>query len=119
VITGLHGAPPCATTTRSPVSTGTGPQTQGPPCWTADPELFFAETPASVEAAKQLCAACPIRARCLAEAVDRCEPCGVWGGELFDGGAIVPRKRPRGRPRNVDRQRDAAWHAAHQLTSVA
>lgn len=68
-----------------------------------DPELFFAEAPADVELAKALCADCPIRRVCLAGALERREPWGVWGGELFVRGVIVPRKRPRGRPRkNVD-----------------
>jgi WhiB family redox-sensing transcriptional regulator len=64
-----------------------------------DPELFFAEAPADVELAKALCAECPIRRACLAGALERGEPWGVWGGELFVRGVIVPRKRPRGRPR--------------------
>lgn len=64
-----------------------------------DPDLFFAEAPADVEAAKALCAGCPMRASCLAGALDRREPWGVWGGELFVDGLVVPRKRPRGRPR--------------------
>jgi WhiB family transcriptional regulator, redox-sensing transcriptional regulator len=64
-----------------------------------DPELFFAEAPADVELAKALCVDCPIRRECLAGALERREPWGVWGGELFVRGVIVPRKRPRGRPR--------------------
>jgi WhiB family transcriptional regulator, redox-sensing transcriptional regulator len=64
-----------------------------------DPELFFAETPADVELAKALCLDCPIRRACRAGALERREPWGVWGGELFVRGGIVPRKRPRGRPR--------------------
>src|ERR671930_161997 len=72
------------------------------PCRT-DPELFFAEAPADVELAKALCLDCPIRRACLAGALERKEPWGVWGGELFVRGVIVPRKRPRGRPRkNAD-----------------
>jgi WhiB family redox-sensing transcriptional regulator len=68
-----------------------------------DPELFFAEAPADVELAKALCGDCPIRRACLAGALERREPWGVWGGELFVRGVIVPRKRPRGRPRkNAD-----------------
>jgi WhiB family redox-sensing transcriptional regulator len=67
------------------------------PC-TDDPELFFAEAPADVEAAKALCQGCRIRVACLEGALDRREPWGVWGGELLLRGAIVPRKRPRGRP---------------------
>src|SRR5260370_1204468 len=39
---------------------------------------------------------------CLAGALKRQELWGVWGGELFLRGAIVPRKRPRGRPRKTD-----------------
>jgi WhiB family redox-sensing transcriptional regulator len=36
---------------------------------------------------------------CLAEALERAEPWGVWGGEILDRGSVVNRKRPRGRPR--------------------
>jgi WhiB family transcriptional regulator, redox-sensing transcriptional regulator len=68
------------------------------PC-TDDPDLFFAESPQDVECAKDLCRSCPARMACLAGALERREPWGVWGGELFLRGAIVPRKRPRGRPR--------------------
>jgi WhiB family redox-sensing transcriptional regulator len=71
------------------------------PC-TDDPELFFAEAPADVEAAKALCQGCRIRAICLEGALERREPWGVWGGELLLRGTIVPRKRPRGRPRKED-----------------
>jgi WhiB family transcriptional regulator, redox-sensing transcriptional regulator len=67
-----------------------------------DPELFFAESPDDVETAKAFCRECLARAACLAEALERQEPWGVWGGELFLSGAIVPRKRPRGRPRKTD-----------------
>jgi WhiB family redox-sensing transcriptional regulator len=69
------------------------------PCWTVDPELFFAESPADVEAAKAICVDCPVRMACLSGAVSRREPWGVWGGELVITGTVVPRKRPRGRPR--------------------
>jgi WhiB family redox-sensing transcriptional regulator len=71
------------------------------PCRSSDPELFFAESPADVEFAKALCLDCPVRAACLASALERREPWGVWGGELFIAGAVVARKRPRGRPRKV------------------
>lgn len=74
------------------------------PC-TEDPELFFAESPEDVEAAKALCRECPARLACLAGAVERMEPWGVWGGELFLRGSIVPRKRPRGR---VQQRREAS-----------
>jgi WhiB family redox-sensing transcriptional regulator len=68
------------------------------PC-TEDPELFFAESPQDVEQAKTMCRGCPARLACLAGALERKEPWGVWGGELLVSGAIVPGKRPRGRPR--------------------
>jgi WhiB family redox-sensing transcriptional regulator len=71
------------------------------PC-TEDPELFFAEAPSDVEAAKSLCQGCRIQAACLEGALDRREPWGVWGGELLLRGTVVPRKRPRGRPRKAD-----------------
>src|SRR6185312_3996748 len=72
------------------------------PCRVNDPELWFAESPADVEHAKSLCQTCPVRSACLAGALDRREPWGVWGGELVVAGVVVPRKRPRGRPRKVD-----------------
>lgn len=68
------------------------------PC-NRDPDLWFADDPADLERAKALCAGCPIRRECLAAALARAEPCGVWGGAIFDRGAIIDRKRPRGRPR--------------------
>ncbi|SDQ72657.1 WhiB family transcriptional regulator [Quadrisphaera sp. DSM 44207] len=69
------------------------------PCRVHDPELWFAELPQDVETAKALCAGCPLRAGCLQGALERGEPWGVWGGELVLAGVVVPRKRPRGRPR--------------------
>jgi len=69
------------------------------PCHREDPELFFAETPSEINLAKALCAACPVVAECLAGALDRREPWGVWGGQLFQQGVVIAQKRPRGRPR--------------------
>jgi WhiB family redox-sensing transcriptional regulator len=43
------------------------------------PELFFAEKPEVVERAKALCRTCPVRVQCLAGALRRREPWGVWG----------------------------------------
>ena len=71
------------------------------PCRVNDPELWFAESPDGVEQAKSLCQGCPVRARCLDSALERQEPWGVWGGELLLQGTVIPRKRPRGRPRKV------------------
>ena len=76
------------------------------PCRTYDADLWFADSPADLETAKSLCARCPLRVECLAGAVERGEPWGVWGGEIFERGAVIPRKRPRGRPRKADLARD-------------
>ena len=73
------------------------------PC-TEDPELFFAESPQDVELAKAMCGGCWARLACLAGALERGEPWGVWGGELLIRGTIVARKRPRGRPRKDARE---------------
>jgi WhiB family redox-sensing transcriptional regulator len=69
------------------------------PCRSNDPELWFAEQTAQVELAKALCRECPLVEGCLAGAVERAEPWGVWGGEVFVGGVVVATKRGRGRPR--------------------
>ncbi len=76
------------------------------PCRSADADLWFAEAPADLERAKRLCGGCPVRAECLAGALHRREPWGVWGGEIFERGVVVARKRPRGRPSKADLERD-------------
>ncbi len=45
-----------------------------------------------------MCGLCPLQADCLAGALEREEPWGVWGGELLSGGRIIANKRPCGRP---------------------
>lgn len=79
------------------------------PCRTHDPDVFFAESPHDIEFAKALCRTCPVMAQCLAAALERAEPWGVWGGEIFQAGQVIARKRPRGRPRKhpLPEQRDA------------
>jgi WhiB family transcriptional regulator, redox-sensing transcriptional regulator len=68
------------------------------PCRSGDSWLWFAQNPDDLEEAKARCRQCPLRVACLAGAAERREPCGVWGGEIFDQGAIVAAKRRRGRP---------------------
>ncbi len=82
------------------------------PCRSGDADLWFAEAPVELERAKALCGACPIRAECLAGALRREEPWGVWGGEIFERGVVIPRKRPRGRPSKADLARDREYAAA-------
>ena len=78
------------------------------PCRVQDADLWFADAPADLERAKALCQDCPARLACLAGALERREPWGVWGGEIFERGAVIARKRPRGRPRKTDRTEEAA-----------
>jgi WhiB family redox-sensing transcriptional regulator len=68
------------------------------PCRTEDPDLWFSESPADLERAKRFCGGCPAREACLVGALERCEPWGVWGGHILKDGAVIPYKRPRGRP---------------------
>nr|WP_254712344.1 WhiB family transcriptional regulator [Serinicoccus kebangsaanensis] len=84
-------------TTGSPYLVSGG--TDDLPCREHPADLWFAELPADVEQAKELCGPCPLREVCLAGALERREPWGVWGGQLLLQGRVVPRKRPRGRPR--------------------
>ena len=71
------------------------------PCHTADPEIFFSEDMSIIARAKQACGGCPMKAACLEGAISRQEPCGVWGGQLFDNGRVVAQKRTVGRPRTI------------------
>jgi WhiB family redox-sensing transcriptional regulator len=68
------------------------------PCRVQDRDLWFAEIPAKLERAKSFCADCSAREACLAGALARREPWGVWGGEIFVDGKVVAVKRRRGRP---------------------
>ena len=72
---------------------------RGLPCHVHDPDLWFAESPGDIDRAKALCATCPVRPECLAGALRRSEPWGVWGGEIVQRGRVIPFKRGRGRPR--------------------
>ena len=81
------------------------------PCAAAASDLWFSGVPSEVEAAKAACGPCPLRVRCLSEAIGRAEPWGVWGGELVQDGVVVARKRLRGRPPK-SQQRDHSSAAA-------
>ena len=76
------------------------------PCQRENPQLWFSERPADLALAKAHCQPCPLRRFCLDGAVERREPYGVWGGEIFTNGAIIAEKRPRGRP---PRRLSALW----------
>ncbi|CAN5226206.1 hypothetical protein BH24ACT1_BH24ACT1_05440 [soil metagenome] len=61
-------------------------------------DVFFSEDLHDIARAKHICGACPVRRTCLQGAIERQEPCGVWGGELFVNGRVLAHKRRRGRP---------------------
>jgi WhiB family transcriptional regulator, redox-sensing transcriptional regulator len=60
--------------------------------------LFFSEELDDIARAKAICHRCPLVMPCLEGATARREPWGVWGGQLFLDGKILPFKRKRGRP---------------------
>lgn len=49
-------------------------------CTQADPEIFFPPKGNPGIRAKQICAGCPVRAECLAYAIEADEEFGIWGG---------------------------------------
>jgi WhiB family redox-sensing transcriptional regulator len=76
-----------------------------------DPEgsvggLFFSDELHDIARAKRICADCPVLAPCLEGALERREPWGVWGGQLFLNGRILASKRRRGRPPKSPRPED-------------
>jgi WhiB family redox-sensing transcriptional regulator len=72
----------------------------------ADVDLFFSEELQDIAAAKRICAECPVMAPCLEGAIERAEPAGVWGGQLFLNGRVLMIKRRRGRPPKHPRPED-------------
>lgn len=74
--------------------------------------LFFSDEPIEIEQAKAFCGGCVIQAACLQGAIERREACGVWGGQLFQDGKILPQKRKRGRPPKVRPAADVELVAA-------
>jgi WhiB family redox-sensing transcriptional regulator len=68
------------------------------PCQ-VQPDLFFSDHQGQLDEAKVFCDSCPVKDLCLAGALERREPHGVWGGQIFLAGVVVERKPARGRPR--------------------
>jgi WhiB family redox-sensing transcriptional regulator len=68
--------------------------------------LFFSEELQDIARAKEICARCPVIGECLEGAIERREPWGVWGGQLFLNGRVLANKRRRGRPPKVPRPED-------------
>jgi WhiB family redox-sensing transcriptional regulator len=68
--------------------------------------LFFSEQLDDIAQAKRICQICPLMEECLAGALARREPWGVWGGQLFQNGKVLAFKRKRGRPPKNPTERD-------------
>ncbi len=62
-------------------------------CRTQRPDALFVRG-AEQNRAKQMCATCPVRAECLAEALDDRIEWGVWGGMTERERRALLRRRP-------------------------
>lgn len=68
--------------------------------------LFFSDELQDIAKAKSICAECPVIVECLEGAIERHEPWGVWGGQMFLNGRILATRRRKGRPPKVPRPED-------------
>ncbi|WP_405578561.1 WhiB family transcriptional regulator [Streptomyces sp. NBC_01190] len=71
-------------------------------CRTEDPELFFPvgqSGPAKLQTrqAMGVCARCPVRERCLSDALAAGDTSGVWGGTTEDERRAIRRRSARKR----------------------
>jgi WhiB family transcriptional regulator, redox-sensing transcriptional regulator len=62
-------------------------------CRNADPDALFVQG-AAQNRAKALCFGCPVRAECLADALDNRVEFGVWGGLTERERRALLRRRP-------------------------
>jgi len=62
-------------------------------CRSSGPDALFVQG-AEQNRAKQLCAGCPVRTECLAEALDNQIEWGVWGGMTERERRALLRRRP-------------------------
>ena len=66
--------------------------------------VFFSQDRKVIDQAKAICAGCPRRESCLEGALERREPWGVWGGELFRNGHVLTNRKRRSRHQQVRAQ---------------
>ena len=66
--------------------------------------VFFSQDRKVIDQAKAICAGCPRREPCLEGALERREPWGVWGGELFRNGHVLTHRKRRSRHQQVRAQ---------------
>ncbi|GAB2870839.1 transcriptional regulator WblA [Myroides odoratimimus subsp. xuanwuensis] len=69
-------------------------------CRKAQPDQLFVRG-AEQNKAKQVCAGCPVRSECLAEALDNQIEWGVWGGMTERERRALLRRRPTASWRSV------------------
>lgn len=72
------------------------------PCAAVDGDEWFPEVGGRGERAKEICAACPYKAPCLIEAVERREQYGIWGGVLFRNFPKIRRELDLDDPSRLD-----------------
>lgn len=65
-------------------------------CAGVDSEMFFPDTASGIKTARRICAPCPVKAECLAFALER-DPWGVWAGTTRRERRELRRDEPRGR----------------------
>ena len=116
ITSGVFDIPPTADPTTIDLPTPGGLFVGGRPAWWLDAacrdleagltDVFFSEELQDIARAKQICAGCEAIAPCLEGAIERREPWGVWGGQLFLNGRILATKRRRGRPPKNPRPED-------------
>lgn len=67
-------------------------------CTQVDPELFYPGEGGQAREALRVCAGCPVRAQCLAYALDRGERFGIWGGQSAAARRRMTRPAPQPAP---------------------
>lgn len=96
-------------------------------CADEDPDSFFPEKSGNAREAKKVCEDCPVKAPCLAWALEHGERHGIWGGlsseERKKLGAKKPPKRRRdaaqcGTPSGYNRHRNAGEKACPSCTEA-
>ncbi|MFD8483198.1 WhiB family transcriptional regulator [Kitasatospora sp. NPDC059673] len=91
----------------------------GAACKGLDPDLFFPEPDPdrpewecvfefAERRAKMICAGCPVRQLCLAGALERGEPAGIFGGLTADERAKLKRRTENQRAHRRRAEREAA-----------
>lgn len=84
-------------------------------CIGADTAIFFPESGDPVGPAKAICRACPVREQCLADALERGEVHGVWGGLSAKERRKYRRqhgllRKPGGQPQPINHGTNGGYH---------